>query len=185
MRNMSGITEGIRKRIRRIFMDRYKYTLSYDSDDQENKMVCGILAALGNKRSTVVKALIEDAVKRYGSDVFSKENVKVLLYLIGHTPQAGMIPPVQTGASALQDFQMPPQITRKRKEKRPKESGESKPEAARQRKQEEETAGDVAGGAPAISEDISATAKPEAEGKPDQMRGTLLDFLNTGMFGEE
>ena len=68
---MSGITEGIRKRIRRIFMDRYKYTLSYDSRDQENAAVCAIMAALGNKRSAVIRALLMDAVRRYGADVFN------------------------------------------------------------------------------------------------------------------
>ena len=88
----------IKEWTRRIDMGRYKYTLSYDSRDQENAMVCGILAALGNKRSAVVRELIMDAVRRYGVDVLRKENVNVLIYLISHTDMTGIVPQPVTGS---------------------------------------------------------------------------------------
>ena len=106
----------IKEWTRRIGMGRYKYTLSYDSRDQENAAVCGILAALGNKRSAVIRALLMDAVRRYGADVFSKENVKVLLYLIEHAEMTGTTKQLQSGSEFRieQGFTFPPGKTGKK-----------------------------------------------------------------------
>ena len=163
-------------------MRRYKYTLSYDSEEPENELVCAALDALGNKRSAVIKALIEDAIKRYGNEVFNRENVKILLYLIGHTPHSGVLASVQTGMTGATDFQMPFQTAKKRRVKKSKESGRSGAEKARQEEKAERITGQDP---PEVPTHSPAVMEPEPAGESDQMRGSLLDFLNTGMFGEE
>ena len=180
---MSGITEGIRKRIRRIFMDRYKYTLSYDSRDQENAAVCAILAALGNKRSAVIRALLMDAVRRYGADVFSKENVKVLLYLIEHTEMTGTTKQLQSGSEFRkeQGFTFPTGKTGKRMRASGKKqifTEDNELQNVKHKEEPEQTA-KAAG--------LWAEDTPESDGVVEETvnssgTGTLMDFLNVGIF---
>lgn len=181
--NMGAGWMKIQEWARRLGMGRYKYTLSYDSGDQENAAVCGILSALGNKRSAVIKALLMDAVKRYGQDVFNKENVRVLLYLIEHTEMTGTVKQLQSGPDFRleQGFTFPTGTTGKKRRVSAKKQvftegdGLRNAEHVEEPKQNTKAAGIGA-------EDTSKSDGAAAETGNSPGSGTLMDFLNVGIF---
>ena len=174
--------------IRRLRMGRYKYTLSYDGNDQENAAVCGILAALGNKRSMVVRTLIMDAVRRYGADVLKKENVNVLIYLIDHNAATGFVQQPVTDSAVRKEtaITFPSEKKQKRRTKRlvSKDVTASERSAAQvngvQMFQEETGDQEPEAGSAAEIEHESSEAEPENEGENGS--SSLLDFLNVGIF---
>lgn len=164
-------------------MDRYKYTLSYDSRDQGNAAVCGILSALGNKRSTVIKALLMDAVRQYGVDVFNKENVRVLLYLIEHTEMTGNAKHLQSesGLRMEQGFTFPTDKTGKKKRTSVKKQAFTEADGLQNTEQTEEPeqttkASDI------WAEDTLESGDVAAKTGNGSGSGTLMDFLNVGIF---
>ena len=164
-------------------MDRYKYTLSYDSRDQGNAAVCGILSALGNKRSTVIKALLMDAVRRYGADVFSKENVKVLLYLIEHAEMTRTVKQQQSGLEfrTEQGFTFPADKIGKKKRASAKKQAFTEADGFQNTEQTEEP-GQNTKAADIREEDTSKSDGVAAKTGNGSGSGTLMDFLNVGIF---
>ena len=174
---------------RRFGMGRYKYTVSYDGSDQENAMVCGILAALGNKRSAVVRELIMDAARRFGVDVLRKENVNVLIYLITHANMTGNVQQPVTGSvnrsERMRIFPSEKRQRRRKKEPETRNARAADKEGNRetvmpsepQKKSGEceiETEGE------AVREPFKESQKNEDE----DGRDPLLDFLNVGIYEE-
>ena len=173
----------IREWTRRIGMGRYKYTLSYDSRDQENAAVCGILAALGNKRSAVIRALLMDAVRRYGTDVFSKENVKVLLYLIEHAEMTGDTQRAPSKAENRMEpgFTFPEEKPGKKRKITVRKQTRIASDSSKNLEYEgepEQGMKTVDTGMETASEDSAGTSeKDDGSGS-----GTLMDFLQVKMF---
>ncbi len=163
-------------------MGRYKYTLSYDGSDQENAMVCGILAALGNKRSAVVRELIMDAVRRFGVDVLRKENVNVLIYLINHTDVTGIFKQPVTGSADRMETTITflPEKKQKSRAKGPesknaKKTGQDGSPVTEIQMPQNETG----------KQDTEPVREPPEEfpgNESEHGAGSLLDFLNVGIF---
>ena len=174
----------IREWARRFGMGRYKYTLSYDGSDQENAMVCGVLAALGNKRSAVVRELIMDAVRRFGVDVLRKENVNVLIYLISHTDMAGVVQQSVTGVADRDEraLDFPPA---RRQKGRKKESGIRNAKAADNESNKEKgiSVPQTRSGEWEPEKEAAAVREPsgELQGNEDG-EDPLMNFLNVGIY---
>ena len=178
----------IKEWTRRIDMGRYKYTLSYDSRDQENAMVCGILAALGNKRSAVVRELIMDAVRRYGVDVLRKENVNVLIYLISHTDMTGIVqqPVISSTDRDERMLTFPPEKRQISRKKEP-EIRNVKAVDKESNKDTEISVSQKKSGERKLEKEAEAVRDPFRESQENESEdGTnpLLNFLNVRIYEE-